>query len=100
MLFPIRGSNDLIPDCSGNSLPQRRFFMLKSCGEIPFKIIVAVVPLDEALPFFEKIVNSLSTKQNRHRLLKEIVQPLGIYGSGGALGYLTLNRLTSSPLRR
>ena len=53
------------------------------------------MPIDEALPFFEKIELAPHQAKIANRLLKEIVSRLEFMDQVG-LGYLTLNRLTSS----
>jgi len=68
----------------------RKTLLMWKFAENPFKIIVLFGPLMRLCPFFEKIELAVPTKAKiANRLLKEIVSPLGIYGSGGLGDILT-----------
>jgi excinuclease ABC subunit A len=91
MLSRFRGRTTC-PDCRGTRLRKDASFV--KVAEKSIQDIV-LMPIDEALPFFEKIELAPHQAKIANRLLKEIVSRLEFMDQVG-LGYLTLNRLTSS----
>jgi excinuclease ABC subunit A len=91
MLSRFRGRTNC-PDCRGTRLRKDASYV--KVAEKSIQDIV-LMPIDEALPFFEKIKLTTHQAKIANRLLKEIVSRLEFMDQVG-LGYLTLNRLTSS----
>jgi excinuclease ABC subunit A len=91
MLSRFRGRTTC-PDCRGTRLRKDASFV--KVAEKSIQDIV-LMPIDEALPFFEKVELAPHQAKIANRLLKEIVSRLEFMDQVG-LGYLTLNRLTSS----
>jgi excinuclease ABC subunit A len=91
MLSRFRGRTTC-PDCRGTRLRKDASYV--KVAEKSIQDIV-LLPIDEALPFFEKIELAPHQAKIANRLLKEIVSRLEFMDQVG-LGYLTLNRLTSS----
>jgi excinuclease ABC subunit A len=91
MLSRFRGRTTC-PDCRGTRLRKDASFV--KVAEKSIQDIV-LMPIDEALPFFEKIELAPHQAKIANRLLKEIVSRLEFMDQVG-LGYLTLNRLSSS----
>ncbi len=91
MLSRFRGRTTC-PDCQGTRLRKDASYV-----KIEGKSIIDLVlmPIDEALPFFQNLDLPPHEAKIANRLLKEIVSRLEFMDQVG-LGYLTLNRLTSS----
>ncbi len=91
MLSRFRGRTTC-PDCKGSRLRKDASYV-----KIDGKSITDIVlmPIDSALVYFRKLELSDAEKKVANRLLKEIVNRLEYIDKVG-LGYLTLNRLTSS----
>lgn len=91
MLSRFRGRTTC-PDCKGTRLRKDASYV-----KIEGKSIIDLVlmPIDEALDFFNKIDLPEHQAKVANRLLKEIQSRLEYMDQVG-LGYLTLNRLTSS----
>ncbi|HSF53357.1 MAG TPA: excinuclease ABC subunit UvrA [Algoriphagus sp.] len=91
MLSRFRGRT-VCPDCRGTRLRKDASYV-----KIQGKSITDIVlmPIEEALSFFQKIELASHEAKIANRLLKEIVSRLEFMDQVG-LGYLTLNRLTSS----
>ncbi|MEN2280860.1 excinuclease ABC subunit UvrA [Algoriphagus sp. SE2] len=91
MLSRFRGRTTC-PDCKGTRLRKDASYV-----KIEDKSIIDLVlmPIDEALDFFNKIELPEHQAKVANRLLKEIQSRLEYMDQVG-LGYLTLNRLTSS----
>lgn len=91
MLSRFRGRTTC-PDCKGTRLRKDASFV-----KIAEKSITDIVlmPIDKALVFFENLELEASEQKVANRLLKEILNRLEYIDKVG-LGYLTLNRLTSS----
>ncbi|WP_163380575.1 excinuclease ABC subunit UvrA [Cyclobacterium sp. SYSU L10401] len=91
MLSRFRGRTSC-PDCKGTRIRKDASFV-----KIDGKSITDIVllPLDQALHFFENIRLTSAEEKVAQRLLKEIINRLEYLDQVG-LGYLTLNRLTSS----
>lgn len=91
MLSRFRGRTTC-PDCRGTRLRKDASFV-KINGKSITDIVL--LPIEKALRFFQEIEISDSEKKVANRLLKEILNRLEYIDKVG-LGYLTLNRLTSS----
>ena len=91
MLSRFRGRTTC-PDCRGTRLRKDASFV-KINGRSITDIVL--LPIEKALRFFQEIEISDSEKKVANRLLKEIGNRLEYIDKVG-LGYLTLNRLTSS----
>lgn len=91
MLSRFRGRTTC-PDCRGTRLRKDASYV-----KIDGKSITDIVlmPIEDALAFFQKIALAPHEAKIANRLLKEIVSRLEFMDQVG-LGYLTLNRLTSS----
>lgn len=91
MLSRFRGRTTC-PDCRGTRLRKDASYV-----KIEGKSITDIVlmPIEDALAFFQKIALAPHEAKIASRLLKEIVSRLEFMDQVG-LGYLTLNRLTSS----
>ncbi|WP_194775472.1 excinuclease ABC subunit UvrA [Pararhodonellum marinum] len=91
MLSRFRGRTTC-PDCKGTRLRKDANYV-----KVDGKSITDVVlmPLDKALSFFQHINLTPEEQKIANRLLKEIINRLEYMEKVG-LGYLTLNRLTSS----
>lgn len=91
MLSRFRGRTTC-PDCRGTRLRKDASFV-KIAGHSITDIVL--MPIDKALDFFQNLQLSASEQKVANRLLKEILNRLEYIDKVG-LGYLTLNRLTSS----
>jgi excinuclease ABC subunit A len=91
MLSRFRGRTTC-PDCRGTRLRKDASYV-----KIDEKSITDIVlmPLNKSLSFFQNLKISEAEKKVANRLLKEIINRLHYIDQVG-LGYLTLNRLTSS----
>lgn len=91
MLSRFRGRTTC-PDCKGTRLRKDASYV-----KIDGKSITDIVlmPIDKALAYFRQLELGDSEKKVASRLLKEIINRLEYIDKVG-LGYLTLNRLTSS----
>jgi excinuclease ABC subunit A len=91
MLSRFRGRTTC-PDCKGTRLRKDASYV-----KIAEKSITDIVlmPIDKALRFFQEIELVEAEKKIANRLLKEILNRLEYIDKVG-LGYMTLNRLTSS----
>ena len=91
MLSRYRGRTSC-PDCKGTRLRKDASYVKVSGKSI---VDIVLMPLSEALSFFEKIkLNEFEVKIG-HRVLTEISNRLSYLDKVG-LGYLTLNRLSST----
>jgi excinuclease ABC subunit A len=91
MLSRFRGRTTC-PDCRGTRLRKDASFV-KINGKSITDIVL--LPIEKALRFFQEIEITESEHKVANRLLKEILNRLEYIDKVG-LGYLTLNRLTSS----
>lgn len=91
MLSRFRGRTTC-PDCKGTRLRKDASYV-KIVGKSITDIVL--MPIDKALRFFQEIELLEAEKKVANRLLKEILNRLEYIDKVG-LGYLTLNRLTSS----
>ncbi|TVP52035.1 MAG: excinuclease ABC subunit A [Mongoliibacter sp.] len=91
MLSRFRGRTTC-PDCKGTRLRKDASFV-KISGKSITDIVL--MPIDKALAFFEQLELDASDQKVANRLLKEILNRLEYIDKVG-LGYLSLNRLTSS----
>jgi excinuclease ABC subunit A len=91
MLSRFRGKTTC-PDCRGTRLRKDASYV-KINGRSITDIVL--LPIDKALDFFQNIILSEADQKVANRLLKEILNRLEYIDKVG-LGYLTLNRLTSS----
>lgn len=91
MLSRFRGRTSC-PDCMGTRLRKDASYV-KVAGKSITEIVL--MPIDKALVFFENLELEASEQKVANRLLKEILNRLEYIDKVG-LGYLTLNRLTSS----
>jgi excinuclease ABC subunit A len=91
MLSRFRGRTTC-PDCRGSRLRKDASFV-KINGRSITDIVL--LPIEKALRFFQEIEITESEHKVANRLLKEILTRLEYIDKVG-LGYLTLNRLTSS----
>ncbi|WP_291786179.1 excinuclease ABC subunit UvrA [Cecembia sp.] len=91
MLSRFRGRTTC-PDCKGTRLRKDASYV-----KIDGKSIIDIVlmPIDKAFGYFQHLELNDSEKKVASRLLKEIINRLEYIDKVG-LGYLTLNRLTSS----
>ncbi|MGY6558562.1 MAG: excinuclease ABC subunit UvrA [Nitritalea sp.] len=80
------------PDCRGTRLRKDAAYVKVGGRSI---IDAVLLPIDEALVFFQELQLSEADEKVARRLLKEIISRLSYMVQVG-LGYLTLNRLTSS----
>ena len=91
MLSRFRGRTTC-PDCRGTRLRKDASYV-KIAGHSITDIVL--MPIEKALPFFQNLDISPAEQKVANRLLKEILNRLEYIDKVG-LGYLTLNRLTSS----
>ena len=91
MLSRFRGRT-ACPDCRGTRLRKDASYV-KIAGKSITDLVL--MPIDEALRFFQQVQLSEHEAKLASRLLKEITSRLEFMDQVG-LGYLTLNRLTSS----
>ncbi len=91
MLSRFRGRTTC-PDCRGTRLRKDASYV-KISGKSVTDIVL--MPIDDALAFFQKIGLTTHEAKIANRLLKEIVSRLEFMDQVG-LGYLTLNRLSST----
>ncbi|WP_186757040.1 excinuclease ABC subunit UvrA [Echinicola salinicaeni] len=91
MLSRFRGRTTC-PDCKGTRLRKDAAYV--KINEHSITDIV-LMPIERALDFFQSLQLSDSDAQTANRLLKEILNRLEYIDKVG-LGYLTLNRLTST----
>ncbi len=91
MLSRFRGRTTC-PDCRGTRLRKDASYV-KVGGHSITDIVL--LPIDKGLEFFETLQLSASEEKTAKRILKEIINRLEYINKVG-LGYLTLNRLTSS----
>ncbi|EOZ96533.1 Excinuclease ABC subunit A protein [Indibacter alkaliphilus LW1] len=91
MLSRFRGRTTC-PDCKGTRLRKDASYV-KVGGKSITDIVL--MPIEKALQFFQELDLSASEQKVASRLLKEILNRLEYIEKVG-LGYLTLNRLTSS----
>ncbi|MBN3521101.1 excinuclease ABC subunit UvrA [Algoriphagus lutimaris] len=91
MLSRFRGRTTC-PDCQGTRLRKDASYVKINGKSI---IDLVLMPIDEALPFFQKLDLPSHQAKIANRLLKEIQSRLEYMDQVG-LGYLTLNRLTST----
>jgi excinuclease ABC subunit A len=91
MLSRFRGRTTC-PDCKGTRLRKDASYV-KVGGKSITDIVL--MPIDKALVFFQNLELSDSEQKVANRLLKEILNRLEYIDKVG-LGYLTLNRLTST----
>lgn len=91
MLSRFRGRT-ACPDCRGTRLRKDASYVKIADKSI---IDLVLMPIDEALHFFQHIQLAAHEVMLASRLLKEITSRLEFMDQVG-LGYLTLNRLTSS----
>ncbi|MHA7130637.1 excinuclease ABC subunit UvrA [Algoriphagus namhaensis] len=91
MLSRFRGRTTC-PDCKGTRLRKDASYV--KIGEKSI-IDLVLMPIDEVLPFFQNLDLPSHQAKIADRLLKEIISRLEFMDQVG-LGYLTLNRLTSS----
>ena len=91
MLSRFRGRTTC-PDCRGTRLRKDASYV-KIAGKSITDIVL--MPIEDALTFFQKIELAAHEAKVANRLLKEITSRLEFMDQVG-LGYLTLNRLTST----
>ena len=91
MLSRYRGKTTC-PDCKGTRLRKDAFYV-KVGGKAISELVL--MPIDRALEFFETLELSEFDQKVAKRILKEIQNRLSYIKEVG-LGYLTLNRLTST----
>lgn len=91
MLSRYRGKTTC-PDCKGTRLRKDAFYV-KVGGKAVSELVL--MPIDRALDFFESLELSEYDQKVAKRILKEIQNRLSYMKEVG-LGYLTLNRLTST----
>ncbi|MEO9966076.1 MAG: excinuclease ABC subunit UvrA [Reichenbachiella sp.] len=91
MLSRYRGKTSC-PECHGTRLRKDAFYV--KVGGKPISELV-LMPLDHAVEFFANLELSEFDRQVAKRILKEIQNRLSYMKEVG-LGYLTLNRLTST----
>ncbi|TAE70066.1 MAG: excinuclease ABC subunit A [Bacteroidetes bacterium] len=82
----------ICPDCRGTRLRKDAGYVKINKKSI---IDLVLMPIDELLVFFEKLVLSEYEQKIAKRLLPEILNRVGYLNKVG-LGYMSLNRLTSS----
>jgi excinuclease ABC subunit A len=91
MLSRFRGRTSC-PDCKGTRIRKDASFVKVDGKSITDLVLL---PIDQALPYFKNLRISETEKNVSKRLIKEIINRLEYLDQVG-LGYLTLNRLTSS----
>ncbi|WP_339924864.1 excinuclease ABC subunit UvrA [uncultured Cyclobacterium sp.] len=91
MLSRFRGRT-ACPDCKGTRIRKDASYVKIANKSITDMVLL---PIDKALPFFENLELTETEKNVSKRLLQEIINRLEYLDQVG-LGYLTLNRLTSS----
>jgi len=91
MLSRYRGKT-ICPECKGTRLRKDANYVKVDKKSISDLVLM---PLDQLVIYFQNIKLSKKEKQIASRLLKEIQNRLGFLSDVG-LGYLTLNRLSSS----
>lgn len=91
LLSRYRGRTNC-PDCKGTRLRKDAQYV-KIAGTSITDLVL--LPIDEALTFFNNLELSEHDRKISERIITEITSRLG-YMSKVGLGYLTLNRLTSS----
>ncbi|MDX5478036.1 MAG: excinuclease ABC subunit UvrA, partial [Cyclobacteriaceae bacterium] len=91
MLSRFRGRTTC-PDCKGTRLRKDASYVKVSGKSITD---IVLMPIEKALVFFQEIELSEAEAKVANRLLKEILNRLEYIDKVG-LGYLTLNRLTST----
>ena len=91
MLSRFRGRK-VCPDCKGTRLRKDAAYVKVDNHSI---IDIVLMPIEKSLAFFKNIQLDEMEHKVADRLLKEITNRLGYIDDVG-LGYLTLNRLTSS----
>lgn len=91
LLSRYRGRTNC-PDCKGTRLRKDAQYV-KIAGTSITDLVL--LPIDEALTFFNNLKLSEHDRKISERIITEITSRLG-YMSKVGLGYLTLNRLTSS----
>jgi excinuclease ABC subunit A len=91
MLSRFRGRT-ACPDCRGTRLRKDASYVQLGGKSITDLVLM---PIEDALQFFQSIKLSVHEAKLANRLLKEITSRLEFMNQVG-LGYLTLNRLTSS----
>ncbi|AWW30615.1 excinuclease ABC subunit A [Echinicola strongylocentroti] len=91
MLSRFRGRTTC-PDCKGTRLRKDAAYVKVNGHSITD---IVLMPIDRALDFFQTIQLTEAETKTANRLLKEILNRLEYIDKVG-LGYLTLNRLTSS----
>ncbi|MEX2568641.1 MAG: excinuclease ABC subunit UvrA [Cyclobacteriaceae bacterium] len=91
MLSRFRGRTTC-PDCKGTRIRKDASYVKISGNSITD---IVLLPIEKALVFFQTIKMDPSDQKIASRLLKEVINRLEYMDQVG-LGYLTLNRLTSS----
>ncbi|GEO21305.1 excinuclease ABC subunit UvrA [Cyclobacterium qasimii] len=91
MLSRFRGRT-ACPDCKGTRIRKDASYVKIANKSITDMVLL---PIDKALPFFETLELTETERNVSKRLLQEIINRLEYLDQVG-LGYLTLNRLTSS----
>lgn len=91
MLSRYRGRTDC-PDCRGSRLRKDAQYV-KICGTSITDIVL--MPIDDALTFFDKLKLTAFERKVSERILTEIKTRLSYMVKVG-LGYLTLNRVTAT----
>ncbi len=91
LLSRYRGRTNC-PDCKGTRLRKDAQYVKIANTSISDLVLL---PIEEALEFFEKLKLSAFEKQVSERIITEIKSRLSYLAKVG-LGYLTLNRLTST----
>lgn len=91
MLSRFRGRR-VCPDCKGTRLRKDAAYVKVNDHSI---IDLVLMPVEKSLEFFKDIRLNEVERKVADRLLKEVANRLGYINDVG-LGYLTLNRLTSS----
>ncbi len=91
LLSRYRGRTNC-PDCKGTRLRKDAQYVKVAGTSI---IDIVLLPIDDALAFFQKLDLNTYDKQVSDRIITEILSRLS-YMSKVGLGYLSLNRLTSS----
>ncbi|MBD8488677.1 excinuclease ABC subunit UvrA [Echinicola sp. CAU 1574] len=91
MLSRFRGRTTC-PDCKGTRLRKDASYVKVNGHSITD---IVLMPIEKSLDFFQNINLTAAEEKTANRLLKEILNRLEYIDKVG-LGYLTLNRLTSS----
>lgn len=91
MLSRYRGKTTC-PDCKGSRLRKDASYVKIAGKSITDSVLM---PLDEALEFFDTLILDDTQQKIAKRLLMEIVNRIGFLNNVG-LGYLTLNRLSNT----